>query len=111
MENALTADTVHRVWMTTLVIYGVVVLVVALLLTLIVREARRIKGGVAQIWNVGQRIANNTIHIALLDTTNHVAGQILGSAKGIVGATAAIKAHAEGCPGCPACVLGPGWMR
>jgi hypothetical protein len=111
MENALTADTVQRVWATTLVIYGVVVIVVAVLLTLIVREARRIKGGVGQIWNVGQRIANNTIHIALLDTTNHVAAQILDSAVGVVGATAAIKTHAETCSGCPACVLGPRWLR
>ncbi|MBA3495682.1 MAG: hypothetical protein H0T86_01080, partial [Gemmatimonadales bacterium] len=58
-----------------------------------------------------QRIANNTIHIALLETTNHVAGRILESAKGIVGATAAIDAHAGQCPGCPACVLGPRWSR
>lgn len=105
------AETIERVWTTSLMVYGVVVVVVAVLLTLIVREARRIKAGVAQIWNTGQKIANNTIHIALLDTTNHVAGQILESAKGVVGATAAIKAHAEGCPGCPTCVLGPEWSR
>ncbi len=105
------ADTIQRVWIITLAIYGVVLLVVAILLTLIVREARRIKAGVLGIWNVGQRIANNTIHIALLETTNHVAGRILESAKGIVGATAAIDAHAGQCPGCPACVLGPRWSR
>ena len=107
----VTAETVQRMWIITLVIYGVVLLVVAILLTLIVREARRIKAGVSEIWNVGQKIANNTIHIALLEKTNHVAGQILQSAGGVVGATAAIKAHAEECPGCPACVLGPRWMR
>ena len=107
----VTAETVQRMWIITLVIYGVVLLVVAILLTLIVREARRIKAGVSEIWNVGQKIANNTIHIALLEKTNHVGGQILQSAGGVVGATAAIKAHAEECPGCPACVLGPRWMR
>jgi hypothetical protein len=107
----LSAETVQRVWIVTLAIYGVVVLVVATLLTLIVREARRITAGVDTIWTVGQKIANNTIHIALLDTTNHVAGRILGSAGGVVGATAAIKAHAEECPECPTCVLGPRWWR
>jgi len=102
----VTAETVRQVWITTLVVYGVVLLVVAALLALILREARRIRAGVSEIWNVGQKIANNTIHIALLDTTNHVAGRILASAKGVLGATAAIKAHAGNCPGCPACVLG-----
>src|SRR5262245_21339329 len=105
------ADTVEKIWITSLVIFTVVLIVVAILLTLIVVEARRIKGGVSEIWNVGQRIANNTIHIALLEKTNHVAGQILGSARGVVGATAAIRVHAESCPGCPACVIGPSWMR
>jgi hypothetical protein len=107
----VSAETVQRVWIITLAIYFVVVVVVAVLLTLIVREARKINAGVSEIWNVGQKIANNTIHIALLDKTNHIAGQILESAKGVVGATAAVKAHAEGCPGCPACVRGPRWLR
>ena len=107
----MTAETVERVWITSLVIFGVVLVVVAILLTLIVAEARRIKAGVSEIWNVGQGIANNTIHIALLEKTNHVAGQILESARGVVGTTAAIKTHAESCPGCPACVIGPSWMR
>jgi len=102
----MTAETVRQVWITTLVVYGVVLLVVAALLALILREARRIHAGVSEIWNVGQKVANNTIHLALLDTTNHVAGRILESAKGVLGATAAIKAHAGNCPGCPACVLG-----
>lgn len=102
----MTAETVRQVWVTTLVVYGVVLLVVAALLALILREARRIHAGVSEIWNVGQKVANNTIHIALLDTTNHVAGRILASAKGVLGATAAIRAHAGNCPGCPACVLG-----
>lgn len=102
-------DAVVRVWVTTLIVYGVVVLVVAALLTLIVITARKIHAGVAAIWTVGQKVANNTIHIALLDTTNHVAGRILESAGGVVTATAAIKTHAEHCPGCPQCVLGGGW--
>jgi hypothetical protein len=106
----MTEETVVRVWVTTLVIYAVVLVVVTALLTLIVREARKIREGVSEIWNVGQKIANNTIHIALLEKTNQIAGRILQSAGGVVGATAAVRAHAEQCPGCPACVLGPRWM-
>lgn len=104
-------EAIQQVWITTLVIYFVVIAVVAVLLTLILRTARQIRGGVSAIWNTGQQIANNTVHIALLGKTNAAAAQILESAKGIVGATAAIKAHAEGCPGCPTCVLGPRWQR
>jgi hypothetical protein len=103
---SLSPDTLHRVWISTLVIYAVVVVVVAVLLTLILRTARDIRAGVSAIWTVGQRVANNTIHIALLDVVNHTAGHILTSATGIVTATAAIKAHAERCPSCPACLLG-----
>ena len=109
--TAPSAETIERIWITSLAIFAVVLVVVAILLTLIVREARRIKGGVSEIWNVGQRIANNTIHIALLEKTNYVAGRILQSAGGVVTATAAVKAHAEDCPGCPACVIGPRWKR
>lgn len=105
------AETIQQVWIVTLGIYAVVLVVVAVLLTLILGTARRIREGVSTIWNVGQRIANNTIHIALLDRTNHVAGQILESAKGVVAATGAVQAHAEDCTGCPACVLGPRWAR
>ena len=109
--NELHPETIQRVWIVTLVIYAVVLVVVASLLTLIVLTARRIRDGVGAIWVTGQKIANNTIHIALLQKTNSVGGQILQSAVGVIGATGAIKSHAESCPGCPACVLGPGWQR
>ena len=105
------ADAVRTVWTVSLVVFTVVLLVVAALLTLILRAARDIKGGVSAIWNTGQRIANNTIHLALLEKTNAAVAQILTSAVGVIGATAAIEAHAKECPGCPACVLGPRWAR
>ena len=105
------ADAVRTVWTVSLVVFTVVLLVVAALLTLILRAARDIKGGVSAIWNTGQRIANNTIHLALLQKTNAAVEQILTSAVGVIGATAAIEAHAKQCPGCPACVLGPRWAR
>jgi len=105
------ADTIQQMWTVTLVVYGVVLVVVAGLLALILGAARQVLARVAAIWTVGQQVANHTIHIALLDTTVHVAGEILESARGIVAATAALKAHAERCPGCPACVLGPETSR
>lgn len=105
------AAAIHDVWALTLVVFVVVLIVVAILLTLILRAARDIRAGVAIIWNVGQRIANNTIQLSLLSKTNDAANGILRSAVGVIGATAAIQAHAEECPGCPKCVLGPGWRR
>jgi len=105
----LTEGAVQQVWILSLVVYFVVVLVVAILLTLILRTAKQIHGGVSAIWTVGQKVANNTIHIALLKQTNHLAGAILESAIGVAGATAAIEAHAGTCPSCPACVIGRRW--
>ena len=104
-------ETIQTIWIITLVIYAVVLVVVAVLLTLILRTAREIRAGVSAIWTVGQRVANNTIQIALLDTTNSLAAEILESAVGEIDATAALKSHAERCPGCPACVLGPEMAR
>ncbi len=109
--SEITPQTVQTIWTISLVVFVVVLVVVAILLTLILRTARDIRGGVSAIWNTGQRIANNTIHIALLKKTNLAAGKILASAVGIVHATAGVKDHAEVCPGCPACVLGPEWLR
>lgn len=104
-------DAIRTVWTVTLAVFVVVLVVVAVLLTLILRTAKDIRAGVSLIWNVGQRIANNTIQLALLEKTNAGATAILTSAVGVVGATAAIKRHAGDCPGCPACVLGPRWAR
>ena len=105
------AETIQTIWTLSLIVFVVVLVVVALLLTLILGAARDIKRGVSLIWNVGQRIANNTIHLSLLRKTNDVAALILSSAVGVIGATAAVDAHAAQCPGCPACVLGPRWSR
>lgn len=104
-------ETIQRMWTITLVVYGVVLGVVAVLLALVLGAARAVLARVAAIWTAGQQVANNTIHIALLDTTVHVAGEILASAGGVVAGTAALNAHAERCPGCPACVLGPETSR
>ncbi|MDP9351253.1 MAG: hypothetical protein M3P51_06910 [Chloroflexota bacterium] len=95
----------YTVWGVSLVLGLVVILVVAALLTLIVRTARQIESSVADIWTVGQRIANNTVHIPLLHRTNQIAGGILARAAGIDRAAMLIEAHAVECPGCPQCSL------
>lgn len=107
---AVSERAAYTVWWISLVIGVVVILVVAALLTMIVRTARVIDGAVGQIWVVGQRIANNTVHIPMLHRTNQVVDEILVRAVAIDGAAAAIESHAEGCPGCPQCVR-PGGMR
>ena len=96
---------VQFVWWTSLALGLTVSLVVALLLWLIQRTATTINGRVARIWEVGQRVANNTVHIPALYKTNAVAGEILTSALNINAGAAAIEAHAKGCPGCPQCML------
>lgn len=93
------------VWWTSLALGVVVSGVVALLLWLILRGARTIDGRVCRIWEVGQRVANNTVHIPTLYKTNEVAGQILATALRIDAGAAAIESHAKGCPGCPQCML------
>jgi hypothetical protein len=60
---------------------------------------------VSAIWDTGQRVANNTVHIPTLYKTNEVAGQILATALRIDAGAAAIEAHARGCPGCLQCML------
>lgn len=99
------AAAAQLIWSISLALGLVVALVVTLLLWLIYREARIIHGGVSAIWTVGQRIANNTVHIPVLYRTNEVAAQILFTAEGINMAAAAIEQHARTCPGCPQCLV------
>lgn len=101
----MNVTTIYTIWWLSIVILLVVTGVVALLLTLVLRSAHTILGVAEDIWTTGKMVANNTIHIPLLRETNRVAGNILNTAVQIVGGSAAIEQHAEGCPGCPACVL------
>ena len=99
------ATAAQFVWWTSLALGLVVALVVVLLLWLIHSGARVIHARVAEIWAIGQRVANNTIHLPALVRTNALAGQILAGAVRIKTATAAIEQHAQGCPGCPLCLV------
>lgn len=103
MSSALSREA-WIVWSVSLGLGVVVTLVVAVLLWWVVREARRVDRAVARIWIVGQRVANNTIHIPLLYGTNALVGEILADAGTIADATAAIEAHVRDCPSCPACL-------
>ena len=102
---------VQQVWIASLVIYFVVVAVVAVLLTLILKTAQQIHGGVSAIWTAGQKVANNTIHVPLLARTNHLVAQTLASAMRTAGAVGAVEQHSASCPHCPACVIGGGSGR
>ena len=98
--------TIQTAWLLSLLIALVVAVVVALLLEMVRRTAVQIRAGASAIWTNGKLVANDTIQIPIfLKTTNRVAGEILVTAQQIVGATAAIEQHTNGCPGCPACVL------
>ena len=85
----------YTVWWISLGIGVVVILVVAILLTLIMRTARQINETAADIWVVGQRIANNTVHIPLLNRTNRLVDGILERVSGIDEAVARIEEHVE----------------
>lgn len=98
---------VQFVWWASLGLGLVVSLVVTVLLWLIHRAAATIDTRVSSIWDVGQRVANNTVHIPLLLRTNEVAALILATAVRIDTGAAALERHAEGCPGCPQCMLKP----
>ena len=95
-------------WWLAIGLSVVVTLVVAVLLTIILRTARDIEDGAAVVWANGQRVANNTIHIPLLYPINAAASEILKRAGGILSTSKDIVAHAQDCPGCPKCILGTG---
>jgi hypothetical protein len=99
-------DTITIVWGVSLIIGVVVIGVVAILLGLIKNTAAKIDVAAGEIWTQGKLTANNTIQIPLfLFTTNRVVAKIYDSAVNIVGGAKAIQQHAEGCPGCPNCIL------
>lgn len=94
-------------WWLAIVIVAVVIVVVAFLLSRIIKDAEAINEEVAEVWAHGQRVANNTIHIAALYKTADTVDGILGGAGRIAHSAQAIKDHAEQCPSCPKCI----WHR
>ena len=94
------------VWFSALIIGLIVSFVVALLLKSIHQEAVIIDDVASRIWHTGQRVANNTVHIPVLYRINESVDQILETAVSINEGATAIETHANGCPGCPHCMLG-----
>lgn len=83
--------TVQQWWLLALGLAFVVVIVVAVLLEMIVRTARRIHRLVSDIWTGGKLIAGNTVTIALLQRTNYLAAELLKSAGRIAEASGRIR--------------------
>ena len=92
-------------WWTAVVVLLVVTLVVYLLLARIISAAGAIHAAVGEVWVRGQRVANNTIHIANLYKTDEYVEGILGRAGRIAASAVIIEQHAKSCPGCPSCFL------
>ena len=63
-------DEQFLMWWITLALGLVVTLVAALLLVTIINDAKSILQGVSRIWDCGQRVANNTIHIPILQRSS-----------------------------------------
>lgn len=97
-EARASDSTIASYWGIALAVGGVVIGVVALLLTILTRTAQQINVGAAQVWETGKLIANNTVHIPMLVRTNQVATEILTASEGIAGATARIQTAVTGEP-------------
>jgi len=91
-------------WWLAVVVLLVVTVVVAVLLHLVINAAKAVDSEAAEVWARGQRVANNTIHIASLYRTSELVDRILDRAGGIAKSATAIRDHAESCPGCPECI-------
>lgn len=90
MPAAPGTQTVYLVWGVSIVLGVVVTAVVAFLLQAILTTARLIVKVASDIWSDGQRVANNTVHIAMLDRTNHVLDGILAEAGPLTQASARV---------------------
>ena len=91
-------------WLLAIVIVAVVLVVVTTLLVMVIRTAGAINEDVATVWANGQRVANNTIHIAALYKTHEYVQGILGRAVRILGSSEELRSHANDCPSCPKCI-------
>lgn len=87
LADLQTAD----IWAWSLMGAVVVILVVAVLLLGIILAANRIDRHALDIWEVGKRIAANTVSIWMLQETNRVAAGILDSAQTIAASTQALE--------------------
>lgn len=106
VSDLLTGADPTASWILAIITLFVVSAVVWLLLHLVATTAAGIRRGAAEVWAGGQRVANNTIHIAKAYEIADGVEAILCHAGMIAASSEAIKAHAASCPGCPNCFLG-----
>lgn len=92
-------------WWISILLGAVVTVVVALLLAAILSEARKIEAGASRIWDVGQMIAGNTVHVPGLNHTNLFVEQIIAAVPGLLHSLERIREHAGECSSCPTCVV------
>ncbi len=92
------------IWIISVVLAFVVTAVVGLLLWMILAKAKQINDGVSQIWDVGQMIAANTIHVPALIQTNSLVNSITEKVPGLLGELDQIESHAQSCENCPECI-------
>ena len=81
----------RELWILSLGIAVVVVVVVTVLLHWILVTAREIHRLVHAIWTGGKRIAANTVNVAQLQRTNHLAAALLSSSSNIASAAVRIQ--------------------
>ena len=92
------------IWIISVVLAFVVTAVVGLLMWMILAKAKQINDGVSQIWDVGQMIAANTIHVPALIQTNSLVKSITKKVPGLLGELDQIEFHAQSCENCPKCI-------
>lgn len=94
-----------RLWEIGLAGGVAVALLLVVALRLVRDTARRIDAGGKAVWTEGKRVAQNTVQILLLKRTNALALEIAADSEGVLRAVRRIATHAEGCPGCPDCLV------
>ena len=92
------------IWIISVVLAFVVTAVVGLFLSMILAKTKQINDGVSQIWDVGQMIAANTIHVPALIQTNSLVNSITEKVPGLLGELDRIESHAQSCENCPKCI-------
>ena len=103
MEMSITPQ-VMLLWQIAPAVLLAVTVIVAGLLYVLNGRARQIDLAVGRIWQAGQRVANNTVHVPQLFQIADGVDAILETAGLIAGHADAIERHAKACPGCPQCI-------
>ena len=90
---------VTDLWWLSLAIFGVVVVVVAVLLGVIIAAAKSIDRHAGAIWVVGKEIAGNTVSIWMLEQTVSALRRLGESTRRLEGALGRLDARLGGTSG------------